>query len=65
MDIEDSVVLVTGANRGLGKAYAGAFVAAGAARVYAAARDGSRIRVGFESHEARAMRRTRSMTDAA
>ena len=43
MDIEGSVVLVTGANRGLGKAYAGAFVAAGAARVYAAARDGSRI----------------------
>jgi len=43
MDIEGRVVLVTGANRGLGKAYADAFAAAGAAKVYAAARDGSRI----------------------
>lgn len=38
MQIEGSVALVTGANRGLGRAYARALVDAGAARVYAAAR---------------------------
>jgi NAD(P)-dependent dehydrogenase (short-subunit alcohol dehydrogenase family) len=39
MNIEGSVVLVTGANRGLGRAYARALVEAGAAKVYAGARD--------------------------
>lgn len=39
MDIENSVALVTGANRGLGKAYVDALLAAGAAKVYAGARD--------------------------
>ena len=39
MRIENSVALVTGANRGLGKAYAEALLAAGAAKVYAGARD--------------------------
>ena len=39
MDIKDSVVLVTGANRGIGEAFVRAVLAAGAARVYAAARD--------------------------
>jgi NAD(P)-dependent dehydrogenase (short-subunit alcohol dehydrogenase family) len=43
MKIEGSVVLVTGANRGLGKAYAEAFIKAGAKKVYAAARDPSEI----------------------
>jgi len=39
MKIEDSVALVTGANRGLGLAFAQALLAGGARKVYAAARD--------------------------
>jgi NAD(P)-dependent dehydrogenase (short-subunit alcohol dehydrogenase family) len=38
MNLKDAVVLVTGANRGLGKALAEAAVQAGARKVYAAAR---------------------------
>lgn len=43
MQIKDCVALVTGANRGIGKAYVQALLAAGAAKVYAAARDPSTI----------------------
>lgn len=43
MKIKDSVALVTGANRGLGAAFARALLAAGAAKVYAAARDPSTV----------------------
>src|SRR5262249_10935603 len=43
MKIEGSVALVTGANRGLGKALVSALVEAGAARVYAAARDAAKV----------------------
>jgi NAD(P)-dependent dehydrogenase (short-subunit alcohol dehydrogenase family) len=39
MNIKDSIILVTGANRGLGKALAQAAIAAGARKVYAAARN--------------------------
>jgi NAD(P)-dependent dehydrogenase (short-subunit alcohol dehydrogenase family) len=39
MNIENSIALVTGANRGLGKAYTDALLAAGAAKVYAGARN--------------------------
>jgi NAD(P)-dependent dehydrogenase (short-subunit alcohol dehydrogenase family) len=39
MNIENSIALVTGANRGLGKAYTDALLAAGATKVYAGARD--------------------------
>lgn len=39
MKIQGSVALVTGANRGLGLAFAKALLAAGAKKVYAAARD--------------------------
>jgi NAD(P)-dependent dehydrogenase (short-subunit alcohol dehydrogenase family) len=43
MKIEGSIALVTGANRGLGKSYCEALLAAGAAKVYAGARDPSAI----------------------
>ena len=39
MKIKDSVVFITGANRGLGLSFAKAALAAGARKVYAAARD--------------------------
>src|SRR4051794_39018218 len=39
MQVEGAVALVTGANRGLGRAFARALVEAGAAKVYAGARD--------------------------
>src|ERR1700678_1458286 len=43
MDINNCVALVTGANRGLGKAYTDALLSAGAAKVYAGARQPSSI----------------------
>src|ERR1700677_5335761 len=43
MNIAGSVALVTGANRGLGKAYVEALLSARAAKVYAGARDPSKI----------------------
>lgn len=43
MKIEGAIALVTGANRGLGRAYVEALLAAGARRVYAAARDPATI----------------------
>lgn len=39
MKVQGSVALVTGANRGLGAAFARALLSAGAAKVYGAARD--------------------------
>jgi len=43
MDIKGCVALVTGANRGLGRAFVQALLTAGASKVYAAARDPSSI----------------------
>ena len=43
MKIQNAVVLVTGANRGLGQAFVDALLAAGARKVYAAARDPASI----------------------
>jgi NAD(P)-dependent dehydrogenase (short-subunit alcohol dehydrogenase family) len=43
MKIEGSTALVTGSNRGLGKALVSALLEAGATRVYAAARDVSKV----------------------
>jgi NAD(P)-dependent dehydrogenase (short-subunit alcohol dehydrogenase family) len=45
MDIKNAVVLVTGANRGLGLAFVNELLAAGVKKVYAAARDPSTITV--------------------
>ena len=43
MQIQDSVALVTGANRGLGQAFASALLQRGARKVYAAAREPASI----------------------
>src|ERR1700689_3728283 len=43
MNIAGSIALVTGANRGLGKAYVEALLSSGAAKVYAGTRDPSKI----------------------
>ena len=45
MHIQNSVVLVTGANRGLGQAFVNALLQSGAAKVYAAARDPKTIKL--------------------
>ncbi len=46
MKIQNCVALVTGSNRGLGLAFCHALLRAGAARVYATARDPSKVRIG-------------------
>ena len=43
MKIADAVVVITGANRGIGLAFAKAFLARGVRKVYAGARDPSRV----------------------
>jgi NAD(P)-dependent dehydrogenase (short-subunit alcohol dehydrogenase family) len=43
MNVAGSIALVTGANRGLGRAYVEALLAAGAAKIYAGARDPSSV----------------------
>jgi NAD(P)-dependent dehydrogenase (short-subunit alcohol dehydrogenase family) len=45
MNIENCIALVTGANRGLGKAYTDALLVAGAAKVYAGARDPASVAI--------------------
>ena len=45
MRIQGSIALVTGANRGLGLAFARALLEAGAAKVYAGARDPAKVRL--------------------
>ena len=45
MQLRNAVVFITGANRGLGLAFARAALAAGASKVYAAARDPASVRL--------------------
>ena len=45
MKIENATVLITGANRGIGLAFANAFLERGARKVYAGARDPSQVRL--------------------
>lgn len=45
MKVEGAVALVTGANRGIGQAFARELLARGASKVYAAARDAGRVSV--------------------
>jgi NAD(P)-dependent dehydrogenase (short-subunit alcohol dehydrogenase family) len=58
MKIEGCVALVTGANRGLGKAIVSALVEAGAAKVYAAARDERKV----SEHDSRVVPLTLDVT---
>lgn len=52
MNVSGKVVLVSGANRGLGKAFVTALLEAGAGKVYAAARDVSKVNIpGAEAIE--------------
>lgn len=46
MKVAQSVALVTGSNRGIGRAYVRALLAAGAAKVYAASRGGAHVEDG-------------------
>ena len=50
MKLEGSVVLVTGANRGLGQEFARQALAAGASKVYAAARDPGKVTLAGVVH---------------
>jgi NAD(P)-dependent dehydrogenase (short-subunit alcohol dehydrogenase family) len=49
MQLADATVLITGANRGIGLAFARAALARGARRVYAAARDPASVKTTAEA----------------
>ena len=53
MNIQDSIALVTGANRGLGREFVEQLIAAGASKVYASARDISSLDTLVKTHPGR------------
>jgi NAD(P)-dependent dehydrogenase (short-subunit alcohol dehydrogenase family) len=64
MNLKDAVVLVTGANRGLGKALVQASLAAGARRVYAGARDPRQLEAVVREGQDRVVALALDITDA-
>lgn len=65
MEIENSVALVTGANRGIGAAFVSALLEAGARRVYAACRDIDAPDLEIDRDDPRIERVSLDVTDAA
>jgi len=65
MKIEDSVALVTGASRGIGRALVAELVAAGARRVYAGARSPADLAALAAAHAGRVVALPLDVTDAA
>ncbi len=65
MRIEGAVALVTGANRGIGRAYVEALLTRGAAGIYAGARDPGRLADLARAHPARVVPLRLDITDAA
>lgn len=64
MDIEGSVAFVTGANRGLGRAFVEGLIKSGAARIYAAARVGETLDGLVRKHGNRISPVTLDITDS-
>lgn len=65
MEIANTTALVTGANRGIGRAIVAALLAAGAARVHAAARDPASLAATVALNPARVVPLRLDVTDAA
>ena len=65
MELDQSVALVTGANRGIGAAFVTALLEAGARKVYAACRDVDAADLEFDSADPRVERIPLDVTDAA
>jgi len=63
--IQDSIALVTGANRGIGRSIVEALLARGAAKVYAAARNPATLADLISAHGSRVVPLTLDVTDPA
>lgn len=63
MEIRGSTALVTGANRGMGKAFVEGLLAAGAAKVYAAARDAATLKSIVDEGQGRVVPLALDVTD--